>query len=386
MHTLHRQIFFSALLTCAAATGLFVFVLMAGAVLRELLGYVLAGQLSPAIFARMMLLLVPFVLTYALPMGVLTGVLLVLGRMSAQHEITAMRAAGLGLGYVLVPVFLLSALLAGLALPLNFSFMPHARAAYLNIRLEIVRKNPLRFIVPKTFINDFPGVVFYVGAKDGGHLQDVWIQRLDNQQRTTEFIHAREGRIDYDEQANTLQLTLQGQSQLDRRNPLDPEKFSNADYIARAETAPFPAWNLDKIFGPPRKFQQEDPDYMTFDQLRTRSRRLADLPLPADPEKARQQLHDQMKVDFSLHEKATNSLTVLVFGLMALPLGIRISRRETSANLAVALGLAMFYLLFNQGIHALQKYPALRPELLLWLPPLLLLSFAAWLFRRVGRV
>ena len=40
-------------------------------------------------------LLVPFALSYALPLGMLTGALLTLGRLSSDSEITAMRAAGL---------------------------------------------------------------------------------------------------------------------------------------------------------------------------------------------------------------------------------------------------------------------------------------------------
>ena len=59
-------------------------------------GLILAFFLHPRWRDRAVLLLLipPFVLSYALPFGVLTGVLLVLGRMSAEHEITAIRAAG----------------------------------------------------------------------------------------------------------------------------------------------------------------------------------------------------------------------------------------------------------------------------------------------------
>ena len=48
----------------------------------------------PVCFFELLLLIPPFVLSYALPFGVLTGVLLVLGRMSAEHEIRAIERRG----------------------------------------------------------------------------------------------------------------------------------------------------------------------------------------------------------------------------------------------------------------------------------------------------
>ena len=100
MNLLDRHIFKSVLLTCAGAVGLFAFVLMLGNLVRDLLPYLLSGQLPVATFLSLVWMLVPAVAIYALPMGMLTGVLLTLGRLSADSEITAMRAAGLSLAQV----------------------------------------------------------------------------------------------------------------------------------------------------------------------------------------------------------------------------------------------------------------------------------------------
>ena len=94
MNLIHRHIFANVVLTCGAAVGLFAFVLMIGNALKDLLGLVLTGQIGADTFVRLIGLLVPFVVSYALPMGMLTGILLVLGRMSSEREITALRASG----------------------------------------------------------------------------------------------------------------------------------------------------------------------------------------------------------------------------------------------------------------------------------------------------
>src|SRR5437868_711663 len=84
VNLLDRHIFKSVLLTCAGAVGLFAFVLVLGNVVKDLLGPALAGQLDLGTVGRLVLLLIPFVISYALPLGMLTGVLLTLGRLSAD--------------------------------------------------------------------------------------------------------------------------------------------------------------------------------------------------------------------------------------------------------------------------------------------------------------
>src|SRR5882724_1092986 len=46
--------------------------------------------------AQIFLFTLPVALTYTIPMGVLVGILIGLGRLAADSEITAMRASGIG--------------------------------------------------------------------------------------------------------------------------------------------------------------------------------------------------------------------------------------------------------------------------------------------------
>ncbi len=374
MNLLQRHIFASVFFTCAVTAGIFAFVLIVGNALKDLLGYLLAGQISLEVFVKLAALLVPYVGVHALPVGMLTGVLLVLGRMSAQHEITAMRAAGLGLGYVAKPILAIAAAGVVISLGLNFYFMPQARTLYRTTVHDSVRKNPLSMIVEKTFIREFPGFVVYAGEKKGGELSDVWLWRLDKQKRVTEFLRAKTGRIAYDEEMNVMNVALLD-TFADRRNPKNPENFANTDtQVYMGEVAvDIPLGNL---FGSARGVSRK-LGLLTFDQLLVRQREL---------KAADASLAERMKVSVALHEKAAGSLMVLAFTLLAIPLGIKVSRKETSANLGVALLLALSYYFLNVMVSWLDRSPALRPDLWLWLPPMLFIGVGVWMFRRVGRV
>ena len=102
MNLIHRHIFANVVLTCGAAVGMFAFVLMIGNALKDLLGLMLSGQLAFDTFVRLIGLLVPFVVSYALPMGMLTGILLVLPspeKLPAEVEDYAARLIRRAIGY-----------------------------------------------------------------------------------------------------------------------------------------------------------------------------------------------------------------------------------------------------------------------------------------------
>ena len=66
-----------------------VFILVAGNALRDKLTQFMEGQFSLKFMLEMLGLLLPYAVKYALPPALLTGILLGLGRLSADSEITA---------------------------------------------------------------------------------------------------------------------------------------------------------------------------------------------------------------------------------------------------------------------------------------------------------
>ena len=122
---------------------------------------------------------------------------------------------------------------------------------------------------------------------------------------------------------------------------------------------------------------------MTLGELLTERTRLVGQPVA--PAEARDHARDIMKVQLTLSDKTNAALAVLSFALIGVPLGIRVSRRETSANLGLAVILALSYYFLTVVVGWLDRHPEYRPDLLLWLPNLIFLGLGLWLFHRLDR-
>jgi lipopolysaccharide export system permease protein len=373
---LDRHIFRNVLFACIATVAFFTFIFTTGNALKDLLGRFFAGQMAPLKALELLFWLLPYAMTYALPIGVLCGVLLVLGRMSADSEITAMRAAGLSLARIARPIYVLGALGALAGLAVNLYLMPHARTRYKQELLNAVRHDPQTLLVPRTFIREFSDRIVYIGARDGDQLRDVWIWELDKQQRVVRFLRAETATIEIDEATNELIFTPQ-QVIAESRDDRQPENFAVAPSMAHSESLSI-RYALEKLFG--RQTARAKPEWLTLPVLRAEiASRSA--PGPAETEPAR--LGRLTKLRMVLQEKFAMAVAVLAFVCIAVPLGIKVSRRETSANLGVAVALALAYYFLIVAVKWLDEFPQMRPDLLLWLPNVVFLALAFRLTRRL---
>ncbi|MGC4074498.1 MAG: LptF/LptG family permease [Nibricoccus sp.] len=378
MGLLDRHIFKNVFMTCLGAVGFFTFIMTAGNALKDLIGHFLAGRMSLGTTLRLLFWLLPYAVTYALPMGILCGVLLVLGRMSAENEVTAMRAAGLSLLRIARPIYVFGAVAMICALIVNLEIMPQARAQYKQELVNVVRTDPKLLLVPKTFIREFRNMVVYVGERHGDALKDVWVWRLDSESRVINCLKAQSGRIQFDDSDNSLVFTAQD-AVMETRDEKAPESFKEMPRVGPYESSSL-KFPLEKLFG--RQMVSTRAEWLTFSVLRAEIAK-RETPVPGGDEAER--VARLTKLRMVLQDKLAMGVAVLTFVFVAVPLGIKVSRRETTANLGVAVILALSYYFISVVVKWLDGYPQIRPDLWLWLPNVIFVSLGIWLMRRVQR-
>src|SRR5437868_4490358 len=109
---------------------IFTFVMLLFSVLREILPLLVTGKGSFILVGKALILALPYLLSFALPISMLTSTLLVFGRFSADQELTAARASGISLAALIAPILGLSLLLCGLSTWMNLEVAPRCRVLY----------------------------------------------------------------------------------------------------------------------------------------------------------------------------------------------------------------------------------------------------------------
>ena len=106
----------------------------------------------------------PAALTFTIPVGVLVGTLIALSRMSADAEITAMRASGLSSRRLLRPVltFAFGAMLITAATSMWLTPLS-IRQTY-KILNKLIAAQLTAEIQPRVFAEQFPDTILYVGG------------------------------------------------------------------------------------------------------------------------------------------------------------------------------------------------------------------------------
>ena len=120
---------------------------MTGANLIKVLDLLSKG-ISFLTFCKFTLYILPFILTFTVPWAVMVGVMLVFGRMSADSEITAMRACGVSILQIVSPILLLTVALTGLCLYLQVELGPPLLGKSRNMMEVAVINQPLAIFEP----------------------------------------------------------------------------------------------------------------------------------------------------------------------------------------------------------------------------------------------
>lgn len=166
----------------------------------QILDSILTKGLAWKVVLELFFLNAAWMLALSVPMSVLVASLMAFGRMSADGEIDAMRAAGLHPAKMLLPGILAGALLAGALTWFNDRVLPQANFRAASLREDISRKRPAVLLQPRTMIQDFDGFRLWLGSNDPktDSLQDIAIYQLDKAGGQPTVITAKGGRVRLD--------------------------------------------------------------------------------------------------------------------------------------------------------------------------------------------
>src|SRR5687767_10224895 len=112
---------------------------------------------------RLLWTLVPQALGLTIPMALLVGILVGLGRLSADREAVALLACGVSPYRLLRPIGVLAVAAAACTLYVMVIAIPYANRTFLAITFEIITKRVETDVRPRVFFEDFPGWMIFAG-------------------------------------------------------------------------------------------------------------------------------------------------------------------------------------------------------------------------------
>ncbi|MBF0569285.1 MAG: LptF/LptG family permease [Candidatus Omnitrophica bacterium] len=289
---------------------------------------------------------IPVLVGYTLPIAALSAVILTFGRFSSDNEIIAIRASGISLRRLLLPLVALGVLLSLFLLLLNDRIIPRAYYAQRAILKETGAKNPAAVLEAGTFINDFQGYVMFIYRIDRNRLFNIRIYQPQPEGRPTRTIIAQEGEFTPVPGQPKIMLKLMNGTS-DEPDLTNPNNFYKLTFKQSFMTMDL----SDKSGKAERK-----PKGMTMKEIRDAI-----------------QDYDKMGIDTKplvaeYHRKITWSLAPLIFILLGFPVAVITHRRAKTANLLLAVLFAAPYYLLSIGCQALATQSFARPDVVMWLP------------------
>jgi lipopolysaccharide export system permease protein len=172
--------------------------------------------------------------TFALsiPMAVLVGTLMSIGHLAADNEITALKANGVSLYRVSLPLIMVGALIMAAMMAYNNYVLPESNHRLRNLLLDIHRLRPALEIKPNTFAEISDEYTIFVRHKDDkkGDLEDVILfQREQSGDPSPDVIVAKRGHLETIAPGR-IQLDLFNGEYHSMPDPRDPLTYNRTEF------------------------------------------------------------------------------------------------------------------------------------------------------------
>lgn len=312
-----------------------------------------------SIVGELLMVTLPNIVVLTLPMSLLFGILIAVGRLSSDSELTAMRASGISLLSLYRPVLFVSGVLTVLNALLMIYVLPWGNHSLQELRLEILTRTMSQQVEPRVFYEEWVGKSIYVfeAPPPGRRWKGVFLAETDTTSPSpkSQITVADWGEIKVDPTGERVVLALTNavRHTVDLNRPIGYEisRHKELDVV------------LEDQFTSEQKAKMASSKgvrELTMAELR-HLRRDASVP-PETRNLALVELHKKFSIPFAC----------IVFGLFALPLGINNRRGGKTSGFAISIAvIVVYYIMINNGEEA-ARFGKLPPWVAMWAPNLLL--------------
>ncbi len=350
-----RQVFSHALL----GLGISTFVFFVPQLVR-LMDLVVRHSSSWATIGILFFCTFPGILSFTLPIGVLVGVLIALGRLSSDSELIAMSALGMGRRRLLVPVGIVA---VGATL---LTFLMTLWLGPLSVRTFRVIEDQLRAgqasyqIAPRVFDERFPRMVLYINDIDSAatRWKGVFLAGTDVKGES-QLTLAEEAIVIADRKQGKLELHLRNGS-VHEFAPGDPDHYSLSAFGERDLPIEIRGGETDHVSDPGL------PGRSFATLLRESS--------------------SQRDAAVELQRRISFPFACISFALLAMPIGARPRRGGRAAGFLITLLLiTAYYLAFTIGA-GLARQGLIPVWIGIWSANVLIAALGLFLLPRLERM
>jgi lipopolysaccharide export system permease protein len=325
------------------------FVLLMGRIL-QLMDLMINKGIAFTDIARLMILLMPSFLVFTIPISLLMAILIGLGRMSGDNEITVLKMSGVSLYQLSLPVACAALVAFIMTATTSLFLVPFGNLASRNLLYDMAKQKASIGIREKVFIDDFQGILLYAEriSVQGDFLEGVLIS--DNRiTREPSTIIARRAYLISN--PDTMVITLRLEDGSTHTVDAGLKNYRKMDFRFYDVRLDLPASLSEK-----KEVDAKSGAEMTIAELISKLRSLG----------IKDEALREMAIE--LNKKLTIPLSCLVFALIGVPVGIRAHRSVRSRGFAIGLALVLAYYLLRLGGEALVETGRLSPVIGTWTP------------------
>lgn len=307
---------------------------------------------------------IPPYLTFTLPMAFLLSVIVVLGRLSTENEVLVLKASGVNLKWLLLPIASVGLFITICGL-LNTNFLlPQCSGLFRDTLINVVRRGISVDDKEGVFNDTVPGVVIYINKVDNKkRLLTGIVVSDDRDKNIKQTISAENGYVNMD--PDTFELTFMLRNGSLHRWEKETDTYRNVSFQDYTFTM-----NLSQMvqMRGVRKMPYE-MDHIELKKALAKS----------------ENRNDRYDLLLEIYKKVSLPLSSLAFVFLTVPLGVKRKTEGKFSGALYSLLLFVFYYILMAMTDSFGKNLNAHPGLVTFIPNAIIAVFGFYLLRNINK-